>query len=259
MYTQPQKRFSIKPPEEVLREIEWAGQRYHGIRRVFLADGDATALSTRRLLDILHAIRTHLPQVTRVASYCSPRNIVGKSDEDLKKLYAAGLKLVYVGAESGDDMVLRCIDKGETRQQTITALNRLADTGIRRSIMIINGLAGARFSEQHAIHSAQLANESQPDYLATLVINLPHGDARFQRGFDGQYESLSQKGLFAELHQFMQALELKSSLFRSDHASNQLVLKGVLNKDKDKLLAQIQHAINQPEHADLRPVWIRPF
>ena len=259
MYTQPQKKFRIKPEEEVLKEIEWAGRHLSDVRRIFLADGDALVLSTRRLLNILHAIREHLPRNSRVSSYCLPRNVAGKSDEDLKLLHEAGLDLIYLGAESGDDFVLESINKGETRQSTVDALNRLADAGIRRSVMIINGLAGARFSEQHAVNSARLANKTQPEYLASLVINLPHGEARHQKGFSGQFEKMPQPGLFQELRQFVGALELKSTIFRSDHASNQLVLRGVLGKDKHKLLSQIDLALSNPGHANLRPVWIRPF
>ncbi len=259
MYTQPQKKFGVKPEEEVLREIEWAGQHLSGVRRVFLADGDALVLSTRRLLNILHAIQAHLPDVRRVASYCLPRNVAGKSDEDLKQLHESGLGLIYLGAESGDDFVLKSINKGETQQSTVTALNRLADAGVKRSVMIINGLGGERFSEQHALNSAALANQSQPEYLASLVINLPHGEARHQKAFQGQFDYMPQPSLFRELRQFVGALELKSTIFRSDHASNQLVLKGVLGKDREKLMKQIDAAIATPDSANLRPVWIRPF
>ena len=148
MYTQQQKRFSVKPEDDVQREIEWAGQHVKGVRRVFLADGDAISLSNRRLLNILHAICEHLPDVSRVSSYCSPNNVTGKSVADLKALHEAGLDLVYLGAESGDDFVLKSINKGETHDGMVDALNKLAEAGIRRSVMLINGVGGRRFSEE---------------------------------------------------------------------------------------------------------------
>ena len=259
MYTQPQKRFSVKPEEDVLREIEWFSQRYSGIKRVFLADGDVIALPARRLLFILDTIRQYLPEVTRISSYCSPRNVTRKSDEELKALYDAGLRQVYVGAESGDDFVLKSINKGETHQSTVDSLNRLADAGIKRSVMIINGVGGTRFSEQHALNSALLANRTQPEFLAALVLNLPHGEARFQQGYNGQFIKMNQHERFLEMRQFVNALELKSPIFRSDHASNQLVLKGTLGKDKERLLQEIDLAIEHPDEAQLRPEWIRPF
>ncbi len=259
MYTQPQKRFSVKPEEDVRREIEWFSQRYSGIKRVFLADGDVIALPARRLLFILDTIRQYLPEVTRISSYCSPRNVTRKSDEELKALYDAGLRQVYVGAESGDDFVLKSINKGETHQSTVDSLNRLADAGIKRSVMIINGVGGTRFSEQHALNSALLANRTQPEFLAALVLNLPHGEARFQQGYNGQFIKMNQHERFLEMRQFVNALELKSTIFRSDHASNQLVLKGTLGKDKERLLQEIDLAIEHPDKAQLRPEWIRPF
>ena len=259
MYTQPQKKFSIKPEEDVLREIEWAGKNLEGVRRVFLADGDAISLSNRRLMTVLNAIKKYLPEVNRVASYCSPNNVARKTVADLKELHNAGLSLVYVGAESGDDFVLKSINKGETHDGIVDALNKLGDAGIRRSVMLINGVGGWKFYEQHALNSALLANKTQPEYLASLVINHPHGLERFQAGFNGQYVEMDQHQRFIELRLMMSALELKSTIYRSDHASNQLVLRGTLNKDKEKLLTQIDTAIKTPERAGLRPVWIRPF
>jgi hypothetical protein len=127
----------------VLESIRLTGQRYGAdIRRVFLADGDALVLPTRRLLAILEAIRTHLPAVRRISSYCLPRNLRKKSQAEIDELAAAGLKMVYVGAESGDDQVLAAVNKGETFDSTREALDKLGAAGITRSVMILNGLGG---------------------------------------------------------------------------------------------------------------------
>lgn len=262
MYTQPQKKFSVKPEADVMAEIEWAGAHLQDVTRVFLADGDAMSLSVRRLLNILNAIREHLPDVHRVSSYCSSFNLRNKSVAELKTLQEAGLKLVYMGAESGDDFVLDSIKKGDTYAGTVEALNNLRDAGIQRSVMIINGVGGAKFSEQHALNSARLANETQPEFLSSLVINHPHGLERFQAGYveqGGEYVQMNQHERFKELRTFVDALKLERTIFRSDHASNQLVLKGTLGKDKERLLEQIDTAIAAPQAAGLRPVWIRPF
>lgn len=262
MYTQPQKKFSLKADADVEAEIAWAGKHLRDVRRVFLADGDAMSLSARRLLRILELIREHLPAVGRVSSYCSSFNLRGKSVSELVQLREAGLKLIYMGAESGDDFVLDSISKGDTHAGTVDALNRLREAGIQRSVMIINGVGGKRYSEQHALNSARLANETQPEFLSSLVINHPHGLQRFQAGYTehgGEYVQMNQHERFQELRAFVGALELDQTIFRSDHASNQLALKGTLGKDKADLLAQIDTAIATPEQAHLRPVWIRPF
>ena len=257
MYTAPQKQFRARSEEEVLESIRLTGQRYGDqIRRVFLADGDALVLPTRRLLSILEAIRIHMPAVRRISSYCLPRNLRKKSQADIDELAAAGLTMAYVGAESGDDAVLAAVSKGETFDTTCEALDKLGTAGITRSVMILNGLGGKALSAQHADNSARLANATQPEYLATLVVSFPQGEERLRAGFPG-WEPLSQHELFVEMERFLAQLELRKTVFRSDHASNILVLKGTLGADKARLLEQVRTAIATPEAARLRPEWAR--
>ncbi len=257
MYTAPQKQFRARSEEEVLESIRLTGQRYGDqIRRVFLADGDALVLPTRRLLSILEAIRIHMPAVRRISSYCLPRNLRKKSQADIDELAAAGLTMAYVGAESGDDAVLAAVSKGETFETTCEALDKLGTAGITRSVMILNGLGGKALSAQHADNSARLANATQPEYLATLVVSFPQGEERLRAGFPG-WEPLSQHELFIEMERFLSGLELKRTVFRSDHASNWLVLKGTLGSDKERLLQQVRQAISAPQAAHLRPGWAR--
>ncbi|MDP1652979.1 MAG: radical SAM protein [Rhodocyclaceae bacterium] len=257
MYTAPQKKFRARDETEVLESIRRCGERFGTeIRRVFLADGDALVLPTRRLLNALTAIREHLPAVHRVSSYCLPRNLRKKSVEELKELAAAGLRIVYVGAESGDDTVLERVNKGETFATTCDALDKLGQAGITRSVMILNGLGGRALWRQHAENSARLANATQPEFLATLVVSFPSGEARLRAGFPG-WEPLSQHELFVEMEHFLDGLALERTVFRSDHASNWLILKGTLGADKARLLEQVRSAIANPQSAPLRPAWAR--
>ena len=257
MYTAPQKKFKAREEAEVLESIRLTGERYGDqVRRVFLADGDALVMPTRRLLLVLEAIRTHMPAVRRISSYCLPRNLWKKSQTEIDELKAAGLSMVYVGAESGDDQVLAAVKKGETFETTCEALEKLGKAGITRSVMILNGLGGKVYSKQHAVNSARLANATQPEYLATLVVSFPKGEQRFRADFP-EWEPLSQPELFLEMEQLLSGLELKRTVFRSDHASNWLVLKGTLGADKERLLAQVTQAINSPSGANLRPAWAR--
>ena len=257
MYTAPQKKFRALDEARVLETIANTGRVLGDeVRRVFLADGDALVLPTHRLLKILEAIGEHMPSVTRVSSYCLPRNLKRKSVEELKELKDAGLAMAYVGAESGDDTVLEKVNKCETFDSTLDALNKLSEAGIRRSVMILNGLGGEDYSDQHADNSARLANAAQPEFLATLVVSFPQGEERFRAGFP-EWSPLDQAGLFREMERFLSALKLKKTIFRSDHASNWLVLKGTLGADKDRLLDQVRQAIARPERAPLRPEWAR--
>jgi len=207
-------------------------------------------------LSILTAIREHLPAVHRVSSYCLPRNLRKKSVGELKELADAGLRIVYVGAESGDNEVLERVNKGETFATTCDALAKLGQADITRSVMILNGLGGRTLWQQHAENSARLANATQPEFLATLVVSFPGGEERLRAGFPG-WEPLSQYELFIEMECFLNGLELERTVFRSDHASNWLILKGTLGTDKTRLLEQVRSAIVNPQAAPLRPAWAR--
>ena len=176
--------------------------------------------------------------------------------QELQELREAGLGLAYIGAESGDDEVLKMVNKGESFESTRDALEKLGQAGITRSVMLLNGLGGRVHTQQHALNSARLANLTQPEYLATLVVSFPQGEERFRSRYL-QWEPLEQQGLFVEMERLIDALELKRTVFRSDHASNWLVLKGVLGAEKDRLLHEIADAIHQPGATSLRAAWQR--
>jgi radical SAM superfamily enzyme YgiQ (UPF0313 family) len=257
MYTQPQKQFRLKPQSRIEQELEAVARSGAAVRRVFLADGDAMTLSIRRLKLILQAVNRFLPDVQRVSSYCLPRNLKNKTAGELAELEALGLKLYYVGCESGDDRVLERVNKGETFETSLSALGKIKAAGARSSVMILNGLGGVKYSEQHAINSARLMNAAQPDYLSTLVVSFPAGSDRYQQGFQGEFEALDQHGLFQEMYWLLDTLELENTIFRSDHASNYLVLKGALNRDKPRLIQTVRNALENPAAANLRPEWSR--
>ncbi|MEE4303492.1 MAG: radical SAM protein [Wenzhouxiangella sp.] len=257
MYTAPQKKFRARDESEVLDMIRRCGELFgDSARRVFLADGDALVLPTHRLMRILEAIGEHMPAVERVSSYCLARNLRRKSVAELTELREAGLQMAYLGAETGDELVLERVNKGETFESMREALDKLGEAGITRSVMILNGLGGEAHSDRHADNSARLVNATQPEFLATLVVSFPQGERRFRAAYP-EWEPLDQVGLFREMRRFLGALELDGTVFRSDHASNWLVLKGRLNVDKQRLLDQLDLAIRQPGRAGLRPEWAR--
>ena len=257
MYTSEAKKFKAKKLDDIEQELIAIQQSGLPVYRVFLADGDAMMLPFRQLHAILTLIRRYFPSVSRISSYCLPRNLKNKTVEQLKELQALGLNLLYVGCESGDDEVLTYIEKGESYQSSLTALKKIKSAGIKSSVMILNGLGGVHLSEQHAIQSAKLMNEAQPEYLSTLVVSFPLGMERFTQGFNGQFTMLNQQQLFAEMHTLLTSLCLEKTIFRSDHASNYLVLKGTLGKDKQSLISQVETAMNNPHAIDLRQEWQR--
>ena len=197
-------------------------------------------LPSQQLLSYLKVIKECFPSVNRVGAYGLPRNMIAKSDAELKELREAGLKIVYVGAESGDDTVFEKIHKGESQASTIKGLLKLKQAGIKASVMILNGMGGKIYSEQHAIKTAELVNESQPELLASLVVSFPKGEERLKERFP-EFEMLSPSELLSEMRTFIEATELERTIFRSNHASNYFELKGTLGKSKGQLFRTDRH------------------
>ena len=258
MYTEKQKKFTTRKESEILDEIGRVSQGAMSskIKRIFLADGDAMVLSTKKLLRILREISDKLPSVNRVGSYCLPRNIKNKSSQEMSELKEAGLGIAYVGAESGSDDVLKKIDKCETYESTIEGLHKLKEANIKRSVMLLNGIGGTALSEQHARRSADLVNETQPELLATLVVSFPKGQDRIKKTFP-EFEMLGVWDLISEMRVFLEKTDLQRTIFRSDHASNYLELRGTLGKSKESLLAKIDEVLVNKNKFGLKPEWLR--
>ncbi|MCB2207980.1 MAG: radical SAM protein [Bacteroidetes bacterium] len=255
MYTS--KKFKVKKEADIFKEIEAFSNFSSDIKKVFLADGNAFVLSFERLSRILDKLNESFPKLTRISAYALPKDILSKTEEELQILVKKGLKLLYVGIESGDNELLERINKGETFESTSEALIKARKAGLKLSVMILNGLGGKKYTEQHAINSAKVVNAIQPEYLSTLVLSFPYGVDHFKDRFDGDFEELSKVELILEMGNFISQLQLENTIFRSDHASNYLILKGILNRDKEELLGRISQVLQDPVHANLRPEWMR--
>lgn len=251
------KRFTLRKQEDVIDEIRRAAALPVEFRKVFLADGNPMSLSTERLMPLLEGISTRLPKVRRISTYALPGDISRKSMRELKELREAGLTLLYVGIESGDDEVLRMMAKGETYASTVSGLRMAREAGIKLSVMILNGVGGKLYSGQHAVNSARILNEIQPEFASVLVLSFPFGEAHYKERFAGRYVGMNIVDLLEELRVFIDNTDLQNTVFRSDHASNYLVLKGRLGQDKADFLQRIDRAISNPELAELRQEWQR--
>ncbi len=255
MYTS--KHFSVRNEEEVVKEIEIAASLVPDTRRIFLADGNPMVLSANKLLRILLAIKKHFPKANRISTYALPGDLRSKTIEELIELKNAGLKTIYVGIESGDDEVLKMNHKSETFNSTLDGLLKAKAAGMKLSLMILNGLGGLNYSRQHAEHTARLVNMIQPELLSSLVLSFPFGLKHFKARFEGDYVPMEISDLLREMQMFIVKTELNSTIFRSDHASNYLVLNGVLGRDKQIMLDNLAQAIERPDKAGLRPEWKR--
>jgi radical SAM superfamily enzyme YgiQ (UPF0313 family) len=228
-----------------------------GPRRVFLCDGDALILNTRRLLQILEGIREHLPWVERVGTYGDTRSVGRKSVAELEQLRAAGLGIVYHGMETGDEQVLELIDKGGTRPELIETAAKLRAAGIVHSVIVLLGIGGVALSEQHAIHTAQTLTQMDPPYVGALTTTIVPGTPLAERAARGEFVLPGKFQMLAELRTIVAESEFSNCRFSSNHASNYLPLRGTLPADKPALLARLDDVLARADERLLKPERLR--
>lgn len=241
------KTFQARPLPDVFADIDLAARMWPTAPRIFLADGDALVLPVDDLAAILDKLAAAFPSLERVSCYATPINLTHKSVEELRRLRAKKLSLVYVGIESGAAAILNRIRKGATPATLVAALARAREAGIAVSATVILGLGGRRLWREHIDLTADVVNRAPPDFLSTLQLRLSDDEAeefvtRFERGgtaFDEQDDA----GVLAEQERLLQRLDPPRPVtFRSNHASNCLPLAGTLPADRERLLALIAHA-----------------
>lgn len=240
-------KFEKLSDDQIMRQIAMAySTDAEGVRRVFLADGDALVLPTERLLNILAVLKKYFPNLERVASYAAPRDILAKSVEELTELRRAGLALLYYGMESGDAQTLKDIRKGVNDKQSIEAGKRVIAAGMKLSIMIILGIAGKEGSTRHALATAHAINEIKPTMLSALSLMLYRGSELKEQFERGEFHPLTPAQLMEELKLTMEHVDLPESehmIFRSNHVSNYIRLAATLPREKEQLLKDIDKSI----------------
>lgn len=234
------KKFHIRQFEEILEDLKEARCDYPRVDRIFFADGDALCLSTDKLLNLLNAVRAIFPECTRVGVYSRASHILRKSDEKLTQLRDAGLGIVYVGAESGSAKVLERVNKGETPEQIKEGVQKAERLGIEVSVTFISGLGGKELMEEHAVKTGKMIGEMGASYVGLLTLMPAPGTKMFEDMLSGAFKPLSILEVEQELKLILTNADCKKDcVFRSNHASNHLILRGTLPKDKDKMIMQV--------------------
>ena len=253
------KKFQARSLKDIYKDIDILASNYPTASRVFLADGDALTLDTNTLLKILQYLNKSFLNLRRVSLYASAQNILSKSPEELQSLYENNLKLIYFGIETGDNTVLKKIIKGVSKEDMIVALNKVSTANIKISSTVILGLAGKKYTKQHIINTADIVNQTTINYLSTLQLGLEDDVIeKFYKHFD-DFIPLSDIEVLNEQKRFIEQIKpTKQVIFRSNHASNALHLKGTLPKDKDRLLEELTMVENLGEDA-LIPKQLRSF
>ena len=249
------KHFSMRPMQEIREDFELARRVYKRVERVFLADGDALMRKTADLVEILGLIYGLFPECERVSCYASPASLQVKSEDELRLLRARGLQMVYMGLESGCDAVLTRMQKGHDAAAIVAAGQKARRCGFVLSVTAISGLGSVALWRQHAADTAKAVSAIKPEYLGLLTLMVEHGTPLESWVKNGEFTLLSPLEVLKETELFLQQVDSEGTVFRANHASNYLTLKGTLNGDREALLGQIGAAL--AGRRDLKPEFLR--
>lgn len=252
-----EKRFRIRKVEEVLEDLKEARERYQYVEKIFLADGDALVCKMNDLERILNFIQENFKECRQVTLYGSPRSILMKKQEELKKLKELGISMIYMGLESGNDEVLAYMKKGVTSQEMIEAANKVKNANIRLSVTAISGLGGRRLWREHAKDTGLVLSQMKPDYVGLLTLMIEEDLPLYDKIRSGEFEVLNPYDILIETKEMLKYMDCPDCIFRSNHASNYVNLRGTLNQDKEAMIQMLDEAIKGNIH--LKSEWMRAF
>lgn len=253
------KKYSERPWDEIKMEIEMMAKQMPDTTRVFLADGDALNLDADYMVKIVKYIYDKFPNLERISCYAMPMNLLKKTPEELKKMHDAGLDMLYLGIESGSDIVLKKVTKGATSKTIIKSVNKAKDAGYVMSCMVILGLGGRKYSKEHVKATAEVISACSPQYVGALTLYLENGiKDEFLQKYNGEFVRLNDDEALEELEGLLRGIETKDEIvFRANHGSNAYTIKGTFPQDKQKMLDQIRWLKEHPEV--VRPQGLRGF
>ncbi len=249
-----QSLFSIKDDDTIMADIDFASKHCRSQHRLFLCDGDALTVPQKRLVPILKEIKTKLPWVRRIGTYANTKSIKLKSKEELEELCSLGLSIAYMGLESGDDVVLKKINKGSDTARMIEMGKKIRSAGIKLSITVILGIAGTERSQIHAKQSGLVLSEIDPEYVGALSLMLTPETKLYQQWQQGEFELPGPQEMLDELRTMIQYTDMRG-LFHANHASNYLPIKARLPRDKEATLELIDQALQGK--INLKPEYMR--
>ena len=250
------KTYRVRPLKELLEDIDAARREYgRRVNKVFVADGDALAMPMEVWEQVLPALRASFPTLRRVSAYATAKNLLAKTPDELARLRALGLSLLYVGPESGDDVTLKRIAKGATHEEHVEAAAKAHSSDIKLSCIFLLGAGGTERSEAHARESARLATAMNPRFLSALTLTIIPGTPVATLADRGRFELPDVEGLLQELRTLIDEVRPTDAIFRTNHASNWLPLSGRLPRDRASLVSILDEAL--AGEIPLRPKWAR--
>ncbi len=254
--TYRQKKFKIKPAQRIEEDLREAAT-YGRIERVFLCDGDAIIIPQPRLIEILNMINAHLPGLDRIGSYGNVKSILKKSVEELKELRKCGLKIIYLGVETGNAEILEKIKKGATRERMIETARRVKEAGIELSVTVILGIGGVEKSIEHAMDTAGLLSAMDPDYVGALTLMFVPGTPMYEDYMSGRFVLPDKIGFIRELYLMIAHSNFSDCYFASNHASNYVPIRARLPRQKDKVVQKLGAIVEAGDTSSMRPEYLR--
>ncbi len=253
------KEYSERSWDEVKAEIDLMAKQLPDTTRIFLADGDALNLSTDYMVKIVEYLYNNFQKLERVSCYVMPMNLLKKTPEELKKMNEAGLNMLYLGIESGSDIILKKITKGATSETIIRACRKAIENGFTLSCIIILGLGGKTYSQEHIKETARVVNASSPHYLGTLTLILETGvKEEFLTKFGEEFHPINDDEALVELQNLVEQIDVKEKMiFRANHGSNAYNIGGTFPDEKNVILEKISWLKEHPEN--VRPEGFRAF
>lgn len=254
--TYRQKKFKIKPLEIIKKDLLEA-RGYKGVDKVFLCDGDALIIPQPRLEEILGLINENLPNIERISTYANAKSILRKSVDDLRKLNSMGLKMIYLGVETGNSQLLEKIYKGVTYEQMVEAGRRVKEAGMMLSVTVLLGVGGIEKSVEHALDTAKILTDLDPDYAGALTLMLIPDTPLYEEYITGKFVMPDTFGYIKELYLIIANANFTNCYFTSNHASNYLPIKAFLPRQKEKILKMISSVIEEKDSSKIRPEYLR--
>lgn len=244
------KKYQVREISDLFKDIDTLAALYPDANKVFLGDGDALSLPTEYMITVLQYLKRSFPRLSRVSVYATAQNVLEKSEEELRLLQANLLNLIYFGIETGNDGLLKKINKGVSAKQIIESLNKASAAKIKISATVILGIGGEEYTAEHIKDTAAIINASTINYLSTLQLGLENDvKERFLKCFE-HFQMLNDYQILDEQKRFLELLHpVNKVIFRSNHASNALHLAGTLPKDTMRLLDEVKFTLAIGERA----------
>ncbi len=253
-------KFRIRHLEDIKQSIEGVTQNYsRSVRRVFLENGDALIAPQHILVATVKYLNERFPYLERIGVYATPQAALIKSIGELKELRELGIKIAYLGVESGDEETLQRVQKGVNYAQMVEAGRKLKKAGIITSVMVILGLGGVEGSEKHALETARILTDIDPDFVGALTLLIMHGTSLYKDWEEGKFSLISPFQSLTELRIIVESSNFTNCFFTANHPSNYLPIKVRLPEQKAEIIKMLDYVLARKDISQLRPEFVRAF